>query len=44
MHKKGGQISEPTNARCGMRKGCGLSPELFNIYVKKVTKKMEENF
>jgi hypothetical protein len=33
-----GQISEPINVNKGVRQGCGLSPEMFNVCINKVIK------
>jgi hypothetical protein len=33
MQKKDGQISEPMIINKGVRQGCELSPNLFNIYI-----------
>jgi hypothetical protein len=35
MKYKEGQISEPINTNKRVRQGCGLSPDLFSIYIKK---------
>jgi hypothetical protein len=37
-----GQISEPINTNKGVRKGCGLSPDLFNIYINKAIKEWKQ--
>jgi hypothetical protein len=37
-----GQISEPINTNKGVRQGCGLSPDLFNIYINKAIKEWKQ--
>jgi hypothetical protein len=37
-----GPISEPINANKGVRQGCGLSPELFNIYINRVIQEWKQ--
>jgi hypothetical protein len=37
-----GQISEPINTNKGVRQGCGLSSDLFNIYINKAIKEWKQ--
>jgi hypothetical protein len=42
MKYNDGQISEPINANKGVRQGCGLSSDLFNIYINKAIKEWKQ--
>jgi hypothetical protein len=37
-----GQISEPINTNKGVRQGCELSPDLFNIYINKAMREWKQ--
>jgi hypothetical protein len=37
-----GKISESINSNKGVRRGCGLSPDLFNIYINKAIKEWKQ--
>ena len=34
----GGDVSEPFEVLCGVKQGCVIAPELFNIYVKYINR------
>jgi hypothetical protein len=37
-----GQISDPINTNKRVKKGCGLSPDLFNIYINEIIKEWKQ--
>jgi hypothetical protein len=36
------QLSDPINTNKGVKQGCGLSPDLFNIYINKIIKEWKQ--